>query len=69
MGDGTVTSGQNAKYRFKLAQGFLVEARQDVDLERWRSTVDNAQLAVENAAKAVLTLKAVALARAISSKM
>lgn len=45
-----------ADYRLKLAHGFLNEARQDVDLGRWRSTMDNAQLAVENAAKAVLAL-------------
>jgi HEPN domain-containing protein len=49
-------TGNDAQYRLKVAQGFLVEARQDVDLERWRSAVDNAQLAVENAAKAVLSL-------------
>lgn len=47
---------QAAQYRFKIAQGFLGEARQDVDLRRWRSAVDNAQLAVENAAKSVLAL-------------
>lgn len=45
-------------YRLKIAQGFLAESRQDVQLERWRSAVDNAQLAVENAAKAVLSLVA-----------
>ncbi len=43
-------------YRLKLATGFLREARQDVVLERWRSAMDNAQLSVENAAKAVLAL-------------
>jgi HEPN domain-containing protein len=43
-------------YRLKVAQGFLGEVRQDVPLRRWRSAVDNAQLAVENAAKALLTL-------------
>lgn len=43
-------------YRLALARGFLAEAEQDVGLERWRSCVDNAQLAVENAGKAVLTL-------------
>jgi HEPN domain-containing protein len=43
-------------YRFKLAVGFLREAYQDVALERWRSAMDNAQLSVENAAKAVLAL-------------
>jgi HEPN domain-containing protein len=43
-------------YRFRVAQGFLTEARQDIDLGRWRSTMDNTQLAVENSAKAVLAL-------------
>jgi HEPN domain-containing protein len=43
-------------YRMRLADGFLAEARQDLELERWRSCVDNSQLAVENAAKAVLAL-------------
>ncbi len=38
----------------RLADGFLEEARQDVGLRRWRSCMDNAQLAAENAAKAVL---------------
>ncbi len=43
-------------YRLRLAAGFLAEARQDVALQRWRSSVDNSQLATENAAKAVLAL-------------
>ena len=43
-------------YRLKLARGFLQEARQDVTLQRWRSAMDNAQLAVANAAKGVLAL-------------
>ncbi|MBU0491726.1 MAG: HEPN domain-containing protein [Chloroflexi bacterium] len=47
---------RNAEYRLRVAQGFLGEARQDVNLERWRSAMDNAQLAVENAAKSVLAL-------------
>jgi len=46
------------EYRLRVAQGFLEESRQDTALARWRSTVDNAQLAVENAAKAVLALVA-----------
>ncbi len=44
------------QYRIRLADGFLNEARQDVTLQRWRSCVDNSQLCVENAAKAVLSL-------------
>ncbi|WP_066783327.1 HEPN domain-containing protein [Chloroflexus islandicus] len=47
---------QNVNYRTKLASGFIKEAHQDLDLQRWRSAVDNAQLASENAAKAVLAL-------------
>jgi HEPN domain-containing protein len=46
------------EYRLRLAQGFLGESRQDITLSRWRSVVDNAQLAVENATKAVLALVA-----------
>ncbi len=46
----------DAQYRFRIAQGFLEESRQDVTLTRWRSAVDNAQLATENAAKSVLAL-------------
>ena len=51
-----MTSLEEAKYRLKLARGFLAEAKQDLDLGRWRSAVDNAQLSVENSAKAVLAL-------------
>jgi HEPN domain-containing protein len=51
-----MTGYQDAQYRLKVAHGFLEECRQDVVLRRWRSAVDNAQLAVENAAKAVLGL-------------
>ena len=47
---------EHALYLLKLAQGFLEESRQDVQLQRWRSAVDNSQLAVENSAKAVLSL-------------
>ena len=43
-------------YRVNLAEGFLAEAREDNQLRRWRSCVDNSQLAVENAAKAALAL-------------
>lgn len=49
---------ESTQYRLKVAQGFLEESRQDVQLLRWRSAVDNAQLAVENSAKAVLSLVA-----------
>jgi HEPN domain-containing protein len=46
------------EYRLRVAQGFLDESRQDITLTRWRSAVDNAQLAVENATKAILALVA-----------
>ena len=51
-----MTGNKDAQYRLKVSQGFLNEASQDVGLGRWRSAVDNAQLAVENAAKSVLAL-------------
>jgi len=51
-----VKSLNDADYRLKLAEGFFDEAQQDVNLGRWRSAMDNSQLAVENAAKAVLAL-------------
>lgn len=49
-------SNREAEYRLRLAGGFLEEARQDVQLGRWRSCVDNSQVAAENAAKALLAL-------------
>lgn len=47
---------EHATYRLRMATGFLAEAQQDVSLTRWRSAVDNAQLAAENGVKAVLAL-------------
>jgi HEPN domain-containing protein len=44
------------RYRLRLAEGFLNEAEQDFALQRWRSCVDNAQLATENAGKSALAL-------------
>lgn len=49
---------ETALYRLRISQGFLEESRQDVLINRWRSAVDNAQLSVENSAKAVLSLVA-----------
>src|SRR6266508_4130899 len=46
----------DAQYRVQLALGFLDEAHQDIQIQRWRSCVDNSQLAGENAAKAPLAL-------------
>jgi HEPN domain-containing protein len=47
-------SEQDVRFRLRLSEGFLREAEEDLTLSRWRSCVDNAQLAVENAVKAVL---------------
>lgn len=47
-------SERDVDFRLRLADGFLGEARDDVARARWRSCVDNAQLAVENAVKAVI---------------
>lgn len=47
---------EEARFRLRLVEGFLEEARQDMAFRRWRSCVDNNQLAVENAAKTVLAL-------------
>jgi len=49
-----VDSARDAEYRLRLARGFLAEAEEDFRLSRWRSCVDNSQLALENAAKAVI---------------
>ena len=56
LGFVAMQSSEDARYRLRLTAGFLDEARQDVQLARWRSCVDNSQLAVENAAKALLAL-------------
>jgi HEPN domain-containing protein len=45
---------ENITFRLALARGFLNEAQQDFSLGRWRATVSHAQLAVENALKAVI---------------
>lgn len=51
-----MNSNDDVKYRLNLAKGFLGEAEEDLKLKRWRSCVDNAQLAVENSGKAILML-------------
>lgn len=56
VGGGHITGWEQATYRLALARGFLEEARQDEGLGRWRSAVDGAQLAVENAGKTALAL-------------
>lgn len=47
---------QEVEYRLNLAEGFILEAREDMAGNRWRACVSNSQLAVENAAKAALAL-------------
>ena len=49
-------SREDVEYRLNLAKGFLGEAEEDFKLKRWRSCVDNAQMAVENSGKAILML-------------
>lgn len=49
-------TSEEGRYRLRLAEGFLDEAREDKSLGRWRACVSGSQLAVENAAKAVLAL-------------
>ncbi len=51
-----MNQARHVSYRLRLAEGFLEEARQDVGLGRWRSAIDNAQLSIENSAKAVLAV-------------
>ena len=51
-----MTASDSIRYRLALADGFLREATQDRELERWRSCVDNSQLVVENSGKALLLL-------------
>jgi len=55
-----VKSSRDVEYRIALAEGFLKEAKQDFELGRWRSCVDNAQITVENAGKAALALFGIA---------
>jgi HEPN domain-containing protein len=51
-----VNSSADVAYCLNLAKGFLREAEEDSQLERWRSCVDNSQLCVENSGKAILML-------------
>jgi len=51
-----VNSQDDVEYRIKLADGFFKEAKEDINIKRWRSCVANSQLVVENAGKAILML-------------
>lgn len=41
-------SERDVDYRLRPAEGFLREAEEDLQLSRWRSCVDHAQLSVES---------------------
>lgn len=49
-----MVAGEDAAYRMELAKQHLEMAEEDLGLERWPSCISNAQIAVENAAKAIL---------------
>lgn len=51
-----MNSHHEAQYRLNLARGYVEEARQLADQQLGRASVSSSQLAVENAAKAVLAL-------------
>lgn len=55
-GELAMNSHTESRYRLKLARGYVEEAQQLADQQLWRASVSSAQLAVENAAKAVLVL-------------
>jgi len=46
----------DARYRLKLAEGFLAEARAQAEHRLYRAAVDAAQLSIENSIKAVVAL-------------
>ncbi len=48
---------RDADFRLELAAGVLREAEEDLRISRWRSCVDNAQMSVENSAKAVIAMR------------
>jgi len=47
-------SREDSAYRLLLARRYLDEAEQDVELNRWRSAVEAAQLSIENSAKSIV---------------
>ncbi|MFQ5638268.1 MAG: HEPN domain-containing protein [bacterium] len=51
-----MTDRDDAFYRLRLTRGFLKEAEQDLETGRWRSCVDNSQLAVENSGKTIIAI-------------
>lgn len=49
-----MNSVDDARYRLTLAQGQLADAEQDLEQSRWHTCVADAQMAVENAGKAIV---------------
>lgn len=49
-----MNSHDDAKYRLDLALGYAKEAEDDLSTERWWACVSNAQVAIENAGKALI---------------
>lgn len=47
---------EDGEYRKRLAEGFLNEARHNLQHGLWRSCVDNSQLTIENSCKMVIAL-------------
>lgn len=47
---------KDTRYRLRLAEGFLAEARRHREVQLWRARVSSSQLAAENAVKAVLSM-------------
>ncbi len=51
-----MNSKKSSQYRLKLAEGYLDEAKQDLQLSRYRACLDNAQRVIENSAKAIIAI-------------
>ena len=49
-----MNSIDDARYRLTLAEGQLTDAEQDLEQSRWHTCVADAQMAVENAGKAII---------------
>lgn len=51
-----MNSHEEARFRLELAEGYLREAEKEFRTSHWWTTVSNAQIAIENAAKATVAL-------------
>ena len=56
LGAVIVNFKEDGEYRKRLAEGFLSEARHNLQHGLWRSCVDNSQLAIENSCKMIIAL-------------